>query len=161
METYYQILGISELASPAEIKRVFRKLAFKYHPDRNLVNSKECHEKMTKINQAYAVLIDPVSRFEYDSILHNPTRYPYGYAGAESASKPNTSRESFFRRNWQYVFYTFLIIIKFLPLENISNKKYINKAPVYYQAPISSNQTIEQLFESKKDYKIESMYIKK
>lgn len=161
METYYQILGISELASYKEIKRAFRLLALKYHPDRDLVNKKECHEKMTKINQAYAVLIDPVSRSEYDSILQWQRQYPYATRDTAEKPKPTTSKESFFRRNWQFVFYAFIIVIKLLHQADVSSTKYSNSVPVYYQTPLSSNQSIPQIFNSKKDYKIESMYLSK
>lgn len=62
---YYEILGVSKDASDQEIKRAFRKLALKYHPDRNKGN-KEAEEKFKEINEAYQVLSDPQKRAQYD-----------------------------------------------------------------------------------------------
>ncbi len=62
---YYKILGVPRNASQEEIKRAYRKLALKYHPDRNKGN-KEAEEKFKEINEAYAVLSDPEKRRQYD-----------------------------------------------------------------------------------------------
>jgi DnaJ-class molecular chaperone len=63
---YYSILGVSGKASREEIRHAFRKLAMKYHPDRNLGNEEWAEEKFKEINEAYAVLGDEVKRQEYD-----------------------------------------------------------------------------------------------
>ena len=62
---YYKILGIEKNATDQQIKNVYRRLAFKYHPDRNILNS-EAVEKMKSVNEAYAVLSNPKKRSEYD-----------------------------------------------------------------------------------------------
>lgn len=62
---YYDILGLSKDASDDDIKKAFRKLALKYHPDRNPGN-KEAEEKFKEINEAYQVLSDPQKRAQYD-----------------------------------------------------------------------------------------------
>ncbi len=64
---YYKILGIERNASEEEIKRAYRKLALKYHPDRN-PNNKEAEEKFKEINEAYQVLSDPQKRARYDQL---------------------------------------------------------------------------------------------
>ena len=63
---YYDILGVSKNASDGELKRAYRKLAMKYHPDRN-PNKKEAEERFKEINEAYAVLSDKEKRKQYDT----------------------------------------------------------------------------------------------
>jgi len=63
---YYQILGMPRNASDEEIKKAYRKLAMKYHPDRNRGNEKWANEKFKEINEAYGVLGDPEKRRQYD-----------------------------------------------------------------------------------------------
>lgn len=65
-EDYYQILGVEKGAGPEDIKKAYRKLALKYHPDRN-PNNREAEEKFKKISEAYAVLSDSEKRKQYDS----------------------------------------------------------------------------------------------
>jgi len=61
---YYQILGINKDACPKEVKKAFRKLALKYHPDKN--KEKGAEEKFQKIAEAYEVLSDPEKKKKYD-----------------------------------------------------------------------------------------------
>lgn len=66
---YYEVLGLSKGASDDEIKKAFRKLAMKYHPDKN-PGDKEAEEKFKEINEAYAVLSDPEQKSKYDKFGH-------------------------------------------------------------------------------------------
>ena len=63
---YYEILGVQKTASEDDVKKAYRKLALKYHPDRNPGN-KEAEEQFKGINEAYAVLSDKEKRKEYDT----------------------------------------------------------------------------------------------
>jgi curved DNA-binding protein len=63
---YYQILGVSRDATQEEIKKAYRKLALKYHPDKAKGDKKQAEEKFKQISEAYAVLSSPEKRKDYD-----------------------------------------------------------------------------------------------
>ena len=65
-DDYYQILGIEKSADAAQIKKAYRKLALKYHPDKTK-GDKALEDKFKKISEAYAVLSDPEKRKQYDT----------------------------------------------------------------------------------------------
>ena len=70
---YYEVLGVSKSATDAEIKKAYRKLAMKYHPDYN-PGDKNAEEKFKEVNEANEVLSDPKKRQMYDQ---------YGFAGVD------------------------------------------------------------------------------
>ena len=67
---YYEVLGVAKGASDADIKKAFKKLARKYHPDLNRDNPKAAEEKFKEVNEAYGVLSDPEKRQQYDQFGH-------------------------------------------------------------------------------------------
>jgi len=67
---YYQILGVTKNASEAEIKSAYRKLALRYHPDKNK-GDKASEEKFKEVTKAYEVLSDSVKKQQYDQFGHN------------------------------------------------------------------------------------------
>lgn len=66
VKDYYQVLGISRNVTEQETKKAYRKLAMKYHPDRNPGNEKWANEKFKEVNEAFSVLGDPEKRKQYD-----------------------------------------------------------------------------------------------
>ncbi len=70
MTDYYQILGVSRGASTEEIKRAYRKLALRFHPDKT--NDPAAHERIKEINEAYDVLGDPEKKRSYDLGSYKP-----------------------------------------------------------------------------------------
>jgi curved DNA-binding protein len=63
---YYEVLGVNRSATDADIKKAYRRLAMKYHPDRNPGKEKEATERFKEINEAYGILGDPEKRQQYD-----------------------------------------------------------------------------------------------
>src|SRR5216684_3634930 len=76
---YYEILGVKKTATEEEIKKAYRNLAKKYHPDRNKGN-KEAENKFKEISEAYAVLSDKEKREQYDRLGREA--FSFGGGGA-------------------------------------------------------------------------------
>ncbi len=74
---YYEILGVGKNATQDEIKKAYRKLALKWHPDKN--KSKEAEAKFKEINKAYEVLSDPKKRSMYDQ--YGASAFEHGSSG--------------------------------------------------------------------------------
>lgn len=84
---YYAILGVSERASQQEIKRAYRRLARKYHPDRNGATLAE--EMIKMVNAAYEVLSDQGKRAQYDRASFSEEEAPaYDSGGVEQVQEP-------------------------------------------------------------------------
>lgn len=78
---YYEVLGLKKGASDDEIKKAFRKMAMKYHPDKN-PGDKTCEEKFKEVNEAYGILSDPEKKKMYNQFGHAGVDPNAGFGGA-------------------------------------------------------------------------------
>ncbi|MDD2722668.1 MAG: molecular chaperone DnaJ [Methylovulum sp.] len=90
-EDFYKVLGVDRNASDAEIKKKYRSMAMKFHPDRNADNPEAAEAKFKQVKEAYEVLSDPKKRAAYDQFGHagiDPSMggRPGGFGGAEGFS---------------------------------------------------------------------------
>src|SRR5438034_853231 len=88
---YYEVLGVGRGASEAELKAAFRKLAMKYHPDRN-PGDNDCEHRFKEINEAYDVLKDGDKRAAYDRFGH--AAFEHGGPGGAARSSTIPARRA-------------------------------------------------------------------
>ena len=79
---YYEVLGVEKTATDEELKKAYRKLAKKYHPDANPDNKKEAEEKFKEVSEAYETLSNPQKRKMYDQFGPDG---PQGFGGRTTA----------------------------------------------------------------------------
>jgi curved DNA-binding protein len=91
---YYKILGVSKTATADEIKKAYRKLAIKYHPDKN-PDDKSAEEKFKEINEANEVLTDPEKRKKYDELGENWKNYQHTNQYRNTENSSNNKRSQF------------------------------------------------------------------
>lgn len=78
---YYEVLGVSKTATAEELKKAYRQLAKKYHPDANPNNKAEAEAKFKEVNEAYEILSDPQKRQMYDQFGFNGPQGGFGGGG--------------------------------------------------------------------------------
>ena len=94
---YYQVLAISEKATEEHIKKAYRQLALKHHPDRN-PNDPKSEDRFKEITEAYGVLMDPLKRREYDRFRASP------FTGAQGGPQFSYSQQEIFENMFRQGF---------------------------------------------------------
>ncbi len=112
-QTLYEILGVSPDASTEEVKDGYRRMAMKWHPDRNPNNKDEAERRFKELSEAYRTLSDPVRRNEYDAWLTGQQRTDNGPRGSTRSTgtseqheeqRDDSSRSLFFEQMLELAF---------------------------------------------------------
>jgi DnaJ-class molecular chaperone len=93
-DDFYCILGVARTATDKELRKSYRKLALKWHPDKNLDNAEQAEELFKKINEAYEVLSDPKTRKMYDLGAGRDSTAQGAGAGAGNAEEQPSSHHT-------------------------------------------------------------------
>jgi len=120
---YYKILGVQKKVTPEELKKVYRKLALAYHPDRN-PNNKEAEDKFKEINEAYTTLSDSEKRKLYDNMSNT-----FSF----NAHSPGINRN---RQQWTSEWWNTFVGFKVYTGGRVRKQKKDNNAIVLLEIPI-------------------------
>ena len=148
MKDYYEILGVSETSSKDEIKKAFRSLAKKYHPDRN-GNDENAIKKFQEVNEAYEVLSNEDSKKSYDEKKAN---FKNAHKKKNENSKNNKTDNDFSEKtrskkeSMEDLNQYFANFFGFDPTSNNINKDKLKKQ----DNPIDTSNMFESFFKMKK-----------
>ena len=121
VKNYYKTLGLSTSATKAEIKIAYRKLAKKYHPDKN--NSKHASQLFIEVNEAYAYLSNETSTFQTKNIVKTPPRKRSKYSEDELKKRMEWARKY---AQYKKVKEERVMELEYYKIHNSSRKKIIN-----------------------------------
>ncbi|MGL4663809.1 MAG: J domain-containing protein, partial [Clostridium butyricum] len=148
VKDYYKILGVSETSSKDEIKKAFRSLAKKYHPDRN-GNDENAIKKFQEVNEAYEVLSNEDSKKSYDE---KKTNFKNAHKKKNENSKNNKTDNDFSEKtrskkeSMEDLNQYFANFFGFDPTSNNINKDKLKKQ----DNPIDTSNMFESFFKMKK-----------
>lgn len=152
MKNHYKILGVAFNASSDDIKAAYKRLVFRYHPDRNGGDNR-FHELVIKINEAYSVLINPARRVAYDSQLYSQAtaKHYYNYTRNADNSNPQYSEKK--ESRWRFTSPIVLAIWFSLSFLGKMANNYINQrdnqtVPIVQESG-STNLSIQEIFSPK------------
>lgn len=151
MKDYYKILGVSKNADNDELKKAFRSLAKKYHPDRNK-DDESAKAKFQDVNEAYGVLSDEKSRKEYDEkrAASNNKKDNQGFKSAAKSSSEKEHKSEYSARSKEEAMADlnnyFANFFGFDPKSNNVNKDKLKKQ----KNPIDTSNMFESFFNVKK-----------
>ena len=136
-QNYYQVLGLTERASPEEIKMAVRRMTNKYHPDKTLDEKKKelYHKKMLEILEARETLLNPLKRIEYDRELKSGNFYQKG-AYQESSKKGQSQSGSETYADFSYRYSDI----------NLKERPFFERRPPFPTSHIPQRERMLQLF---------------
>jgi curved DNA-binding protein CbpA len=154
-KNYYEILGLKRSSSQDEIKKAFRKLASKYHPDKYPENSKFAEDMMKQINIAYQVLSDVDKKIAYDEWLNSQNKSDWESQSSSDKKKDHKPQKNnslnddvlsktvnLFRR---YPFLFWIALIYLIGYILNYDKDNINTSAVIKDKPIAENKINSQI----------------
>lgn len=131
---YYEILGVNKNSNISEIKKAYRKLAMKWHPDKNINNKEEATKKFKEVTEAYDTLSDDNKRRHYDM---------FGKKGTNVMNvNPDEIFKSFFGANFFQIFENELF-------NNINRNRNIPKETVTKQTFINNGEMMTKIIKTK------------
>lgn len=166
-EDYYEILGISSTTSKNEIKKRYRELALKYHPDMNS-NDPGAEEKFKKISEAYGVLMDEEKRSKYDRLKsygydQRYTKRDFGYTQEDifkDLFKDSASRDIFDDLGKEFARYNIRFDNKFFDQMFFGGKGFVIGG-VFFMRPGGARHTNRYMYRTKPHFKEAADYEKK
>lgn len=149
---YYEILGISRDSSPDEIKKAYRRLAIKYHPDKNKENKKEAEEKFKEAAEAYNILSNPEKKQRYDKFGH------YGFQGSSNHGYEGMNMEEIFTNFGDLFGDSFSGNFSEFGFSNYNKKKILKGSNLRIRVKLDINEIIKGI---KKKIKVQRMKMAK
>ncbi len=149
MKNLYCVLGITNTATEEEIKKAYRRLSKKYHPDANPGNN-DREERFQEISEAYTILQNPRKKQEYDQILKAEEKNTAKKEKKRKATTEERSAQSSMNFNFSHMDEQFAQFFGFQPKNGKMDEKALNKSGKTKTNPIDMTETFERYMGIKK-----------